>query len=169
MPPLHVRHGPANQVAAILDPRHHRSSEDRLRQEQEDERQRRLLAFVLCFLPSLPLALAQNQPATSPFAGETAWIAYQTFRDGHEGVWLFHPDGTGDHRIATDVSGWQLLPDWSRDGRRVAFTTRGGETEPIYEYDLELIVGLAERLVAVVASVATSSRLRRPRPDRGLA
>jgi hypothetical protein len=30
-----------------------------------------------------------------PFAGEAAWIAYQTDRGG-EGTWLIHPDGTGD-------------------------------------------------------------------------
>jgi WD40 repeat protein len=96
-----------------------------------------LRPFVLCFFLALPLALAQNEPAASPFAGETAWIAYQTFRGGHEGVWLIHPDGTGDHRIATDVDGWQMLPDWSPGGTRLVFTIRGGDTEPLYEYDLE--------------------------------
>lgn len=94
------------------------------------------LPFVLCFFLSLPPAFAQDEPATSPFAGETAWIAYQTERGGRTGVWLIHPDGTGDHQIASDVFEYQGLPDWSPDGTRLVFTTRGGETEPLYEYDL---------------------------------
>lgn len=79
-----------------------------------------------------------GSPSTAPhpFAGEGAWIAYQTDRIGVEGVWLIHPDGTEDHPIAAGVEGPQLLPDWSPDGQRIAFTTRGGETEPLYEYDL---------------------------------
>jgi hypothetical protein len=52
-------------------------------------------------------------------------------------VWLIHPDGTEDHQIATDVPGEQLLPNWSPDGTHLVFTTRGGTTEPLYEYDLE--------------------------------
>lgn len=93
--------------------------------------------FVLCFVVSLALAFAQDEPVPSPFAGETAWIAYQTDRTGQGGVWLIHPDGTEDHQVATGVFEEQLLPDWSPDGTRIVFTTRGGETEPLYEYDLE--------------------------------
>jgi Tol biopolymer transport system component len=101
------------------------------------------ILLALCFLLSLSLAFAQNEPATSPFAGETAWIAYQTDRTGHGGVWLIHPDGTGDHQVAADVLEEQHLPDWSPDGKRIVFATRvslaalmDGETEPLYEYDL---------------------------------
>jgi len=75
-------------------------------------------------------------PSPHPFAGETAWIAFSSDRSGSPGVWLVHPDGTGDHQVATDVPGAQLLPDWSPDGTRFVFTTRGGETEPLFEYDL---------------------------------
>ena len=74
---------------------------------------------------------------THPFAGEASWLAYQTNRAGGEGVWLIHPDGSQDHQVATDAPGQeQLLPDWFPDGTRIAFTTRGGKTEPLYEYDL---------------------------------
>jgi Tol biopolymer transport system component len=74
-------------------------------------------------------------PTSHPFAGEQAWIAYQTDRGGSEGVWLIHPDGTEDHQIAFD--GLELLhPDWSPDGKRLVVNSRGGETEPLYEYDL---------------------------------
>jgi len=54
-------------------------------------------------------------------------------------VWLIHPDGTDNHQIATNVRGepgGELLPDWSPDGKRIVFTTRGGKTEPLYTYDL---------------------------------
>ncbi len=92
--------------------------------------------FVPCFVLSLTLAFAQ-EAVPSPFAGDPAWIAYQTDRTGQEGIWLIHPDGTEDHQIAADVLEQQLLPDWSPDGTRLVFATRGGETEPLYEYDLE--------------------------------
>jgi len=71
-----------------------------------------------------------------PFAGDSTWIAYQAERGDREGVWLVHPDGTENQQIATDVAEQQLLPDWSPDGGRLVFTTRGGSTEPLYEYDL---------------------------------
>ena len=78
---------------------------------------------------------ATSEPS-NPFAGEQAWIAYQTNRGDTEGIWLMHPDGTDDHKVATDVPGEQKYGNWSPDGHRLVFTTRGGETEPIYEYDL---------------------------------
>jgi Tol biopolymer transport system component len=79
---------------------------------------------------------AASSASQHPFADEKAWIAYQTDRSGSEGVWLIHPDGTEDHQIAQDAGGAQLLPDWSPDGSRLVFTTRGGSTEPLYEHDL---------------------------------
>ena len=86
-------------------------------------------------------ASASSAPVTPesslhPFAGDSTWIAYQTSRSGQEGVWLVHPDGTEDHQIAVDAAQQSLLPDWSPDGGRLVFTTRGGSTEPLHEYDL---------------------------------
>jgi Tol biopolymer transport system component len=64
------------------------------------------------------------------------WIVYQgPASDGADGVMLVHPDGTGAHEIGGDVGAYGL-PDWSPDGTRIVFTTRGGETEPLFEYDL---------------------------------
>jgi Tol biopolymer transport system component len=110
-----------------------------------------LLSIVIILLSSAVMltrtaAIAQEAtppaaPTLHPFAGETAWIAYQTYRTGADGVdadgiGLIHPDGTGDHSIAADVQHAQLLPDWAPDGTRLVFTTRGGATEPLYEYEL---------------------------------
>jgi TolB protein len=82
---------------------------------------------------------ASQSPATAPnpFPGDDAWIAYQGPKpSGGDGLGLIHPDGTHDHSIAIKPSEEQLLPDWSPDGKRIVFTTRGGETEPLYVYDL---------------------------------
>lgn len=46
------------------------------------------------------------------------------------------PDGSDDHRVASDIADQQMLPDWSPDGTTLVFTTRGGDSEPLYEYDL---------------------------------
>jgi Tol biopolymer transport system component len=86
---------------------------------------------------AIPKVEASPSPATTPhpFAEETAWIAYQTYRTD-TGIGLIHPDGSDEHLIASDVHDEQHLPDWSPDGTRLVFTVRGGETEPLYEYDL---------------------------------
>jgi hypothetical protein len=82
-------------------------------------------------------ASSSSTTPTSPdsIAGDTAWIAYQSNRSGSEGVWLIHPDGTEDHQIATGGP-TVLLPDWSPDGKRLLVASRGGDTEPLYEFDL---------------------------------
>ena len=78
-------------------------------------------------------ATPPSASTSHPFAGDTAWIAYYS----GEGIGLIHPDGTDDHQVASDaVPGEELLAEWSPDGTRLVFTTRGGETEPLYEYEL---------------------------------
>lgn len=71
-----------------------------------------------------------------PFVGDPAWIAYMTGgADGFDHLGLIRPDGTEDHAIVVGRSGGQMLPDWSPDGSHLVFTSRGGETEPLYAYD----------------------------------
>lgn len=81
---------------------------------------------------------ATDRVAPNPFGGDPAWVAYQTFRDGREGVWLVHPDGSGDHELDLGLAdgAFAQLPDWSPDGTRIAVATRGGPSEPLYEYDV---------------------------------
>jgi Tol biopolymer transport system component len=75
-------------------------------------------------------------PATSLLADHHTWIAYQSNRTGREGIWLIHPDGSENHSVAADVPGEEKYGNWSPDGAHLVFTTRGGETEPLYVYDL---------------------------------
>ena len=95
-----------------------------------------------------PVAPVVTIPTSSPSTLSTAgvdiaqlvdvndWIAYQGPRpDGTAFVFLMHPDGTGRQKIGEDVGAYGR-PDWSPDGTKVIFTTRGGVTEPLYSYDL---------------------------------
>jgi Tol biopolymer transport system component len=78
--------------------------------------------------PRSPSAGALNgasaaSPGTSPpaaLADETGWIAYQG-ENGEQGLFLLRSDGSSEHRILGDLPGMQRHPDFSRDGRRLAF------------------------------------------------
>ena len=75
-------------------------------------------------------------PGTALLADDHTWIAYQSNQTGAEGIWLIHPNGTGNHNVAADVPGEEKYGNWSPDGTHLVFTTRGGDTEPLYVYDL---------------------------------
>ncbi len=77
-------------------------------------------------------------PGANPFAGEAAWVAYQSNRGVNgEGTFLVRADGTDDHQVAADFGGALILPDWSPDGTRLVTTARDtGAEEPLFEIDL---------------------------------
>lgn len=96
-----------------------------------------IMVLVALVAGSSGLTIAQDAssvPASTPhpFTGDPAWIAYY----GPDGIGLVHPDGTDDQQVTTGVPGESLLANWSPDGTKLVFTTRGGETELLYEYDL---------------------------------
>ena len=72
--------------------------------------------------PSPLLSVSPSvSPARAVLDGEP-WIAYQGGTGGPARVRLVRPDGTGDHELTPgDVPGEQFHPDWSHDGKRVAF------------------------------------------------
>ena len=72
------------------------------------------------------VALAQSplpDPSDTVVRDGEEWIAYQ-WSYPEPGIYLIRPDGTGHHRLAGDLGGEQLMPTWSPDGRRIAFTNR---------------------------------------------
>lgn len=84
----------------------------------------------------IPAESAGPSGTPHPFAGSEAWIAYQSSRNGGEGVWLVHPDGADDHEVALDVPGLHLHPDWSPDGSQLVISSRS-DLEVLYVYDVE--------------------------------
>ena len=76
-------------------------------------------------------ASASNSPVTPESSPNRSPATRRGLRirptAGDRRVWLVHPDGTEDHQIAMDAAQQQLLPDWSPDGGRLVFTTRGDD------------------------------------------
>jgi Tol biopolymer transport system component len=89
--------------------------------------------------PSTGGATSSAEPETTdgasphPFAGEEAWIAYQTNR-GRESIWLIHPDGSDDHEVGLSVLGEHHHPDWSPDGSQLVITS--STEEELYAVDV---------------------------------
>jgi TolB protein len=84
-----------------------------------------------------PVATPSASPSASPhpFAGEEAWIAYQTNR-GRESIWLIHPDGTDDHEVGLTVPGEHHYPDWSPDGSQLVLSSYGAVEGTLYAVDI---------------------------------
>ena len=94
---------------------------------------------------------AATPPATATPAG--AWIVYmRSFSEGPieggAGIRIVGTDGTGDDWLFPDVKlpkdGWQVHPDWSPDGTRLAFAADDPVVAPGAEFTRDLWVGDAD-------------------------
>ncbi len=75
-------------------------------------------------------------------------IVYEGPIDGGQGIRIVGTDGTGDHWLFPDVKlpkgGWQVHPDWSPDGTRLAFAADDPVVAPGAEFTRDLWVGDAD-------------------------
>jgi len=74
-----------------------------------------------------PSAVASGAPSARPTEDASVsdgepWIVFQAAAGSGDGIFLVQPDGTGRHRFAIGT-GSQIHPDWSPDGRQIAYAT----------------------------------------------
>ena len=104
------------------------------------------LALVLiCAGCTSHSATSTSSPSHSDPAGG-GWLAYQSVSPrGPDGIFLVRPDGSDDHEILLGVEGRRLHPDFSRDGRMLAFDQDDGGTDQVY---VSSATGTRPRVVA---------------------
>ena len=81
---------------------------------------------------------SKSAPPTAHVASDesSAWVAYQSSlkadNAGLDGLFLVHPGGSDDHEIATSLPGQHIHPDWSSDGRSIAFRADVGDVPQLF-------------------------------------
>ena len=97
--------------------------------------------------PNAPSPDPSGNTAPSPVTSARGWLAYQTVSDdGDDGVFLVRTDGSGDHQIVADLPGRQTHPDFTRDGRRLAFAQLTSEESEGHVYVADADGARARRL-----------------------
>jgi Tol biopolymer transport system component len=89
--------------------------------------------------PSAP-AIASASPSGSPARTmrlDEPWIAYQWTRGGGDGIYLVRPDGTDSQELLPDAPYSAFHPDWSPDGKRIAFDAETGGGSEIWVVDAD--------------------------------
>jgi hypothetical protein len=85
---------------------------------------------------------ATTRPLPASLAAANGWLAYQSVNPrGGDGVFLVRANGSDDHEILTDLQSQHLHPDFSRDGKRLAYDSEAN----VYVAGAD---GTAPRLIA---------------------
>jgi Tol biopolymer transport system component len=91
-----------------------------------------------------PTGASTRPTSPDPIGSPTAvrpgepWIVYAWFAaDGHV-RYLVRPDGTDSHRILEDIPAGLAHPDWSPDGKKLAFErAMGGDVVEVWTADAD--------------------------------
>jgi TolB protein len=81
--------------------------------------------FGVATVALLLSACAAARPTATATIPTQSWILYQRLTGAGGGIFLMHPDGSDEHALAPEVSGEQIHPDWSPDGKNVVFVVDG--------------------------------------------
>lgn len=66
-------------------------------------------------------ATTEPGPTAITIQDDEPWILYQWFANDENALFLVRTDGRDGHEILTDVTQTIAHPDWSRDGKQIAF------------------------------------------------
>ena len=144
---------------------------------------KRICALLLAIVTIASAAAGQTSPAKRAITHESMWLmkrvgaplpspdgkwvvfsvtepAYDE-KDQSTDLWIASTDGKTPPRRLTSTRGGESGPDWSPDGRRIAFSARreGDEASQLYVIDL----GGGESIR--VTNISTGARSPRWRPD----
>ncbi len=74
-------------------------------------------------------AASDSDPAFSP---DGTKIAFDSFRNGNQDIYVMNADGTEQKRLTKKAAG-DYEPAWSPDGKKIAFkSSRGGDDSEIF-------------------------------------
>jgi Tol biopolymer transport system component len=98
----------------------------------------RLLIAVAALVASAPL-VGSALPAGATFPGTDGRIAFAGNGTGDLDIWTINPDGSGAANVtaAARAPGFDLEPDWSPDGTKIAFRAGMTAAGEIYTMDAD--------------------------------
>jgi TolB protein len=92
---------------------------------------RSVVPFVITFAVAAAVLLPASA-ANASFPGTNGRIAFSSNRTGISQIYTMRPDGSGLRQLTDVAEGCAELPNWSADGRRIAFDTDCDGPNAIY-------------------------------------
>ncbi|HEY4635125.1 MAG TPA: hypothetical protein VIG92_01075, partial [Rhodospirillales bacterium] len=75
-------------------------------------------------------------PTATPLPPATGRVAFVSFRDGNNEIYIMNADGSGQHNLTNDP-GEDDVPAWAPDGARLAFASNRDGNDEIYVINMD--------------------------------